>query len=153
MTNLIVAVAKNGVIGINNQLPWKISEDLRNFKKLTMGGVVVVGKNTAKSLPMLPGRDVIVLETGKTSFSDVKSKYANREIWIAGGAKVYETALSCDICDKAYITIIDREFDGDTYFPINEVMSNKKWKLMAEEALRQADPVVKLFIFNREVIQ
>lgn len=132
--SLIVAVSKNKVIGKNNSLPWHIPKDLARFKALTKGAVVIMGRNTYESLPegKLPGRYKIVLSTQISSDSEsffledtifvkgreealAEAAKLSKRIFICGGPAVYSEFL--DDCSQAYITYINKEFDGDTYFP------------------------------------
>lgn len=152
MINMIVAMASNGVIGKNNLLPWRIAEDLKCFKKLTMDGMLFVGKKTAQSLPNLQGREIVVLN--KNSFpqlSDIKNiaEISQKKIWIIGGAQIYNAALNTNIVDALYITKIDKEYDGDTYFPIDTINNSNGWILGSEEILRDNDPLTKLQIWNK----
>lgn len=151
MISYIIAVSKNGVIGKNGNLPWKITEDLKRFKTLTMGGVLFTGKKTAATLPKLPGREVIVLnrDTYPSIFDiqDIADK-DNKIAWIIGGGQVYESALAANIGNRVYLTIIDQEFEGDTYFNF-DLIYNSNWKLVSEEIIRNNDPIVKLQIWDR----
>lgn len=128
MISLIVAIAENNAIGKNNELLCHIPNDLKRFKKLTLGQCVVMGKRTWESLPRrpLPGRTNIVLtdnptdcfECGITAFSieDALQKCDHhQEIFIIGGGSVYRQFLP--IADKLYITHIHKKFDADTFFP------------------------------------
>lgn len=125
--SIIVAMSENRVIGINNQLPWHISEDLKRFKSITMGKPIVMGRKTWLSIGRpLPGRDNVVLTRNKQfraagcsiyhSFEDVVDHYqTEEEIMIIGGKAIYTIALP--ITQKLYITQIHRCFEGDTFFP------------------------------------
>jgi dihydrofolate reductase len=151
MINMIVAVSKNGVIGKDGALPWRIPEDLRAFKELTMGGILYVGKKTASTLPPLKGREVVVL--GRETFPtllDVKA--LNKPAWIIGGAAIYNAALELDIVDRIYVTLIDKEYDGDTFFSFEQLkkISALPWKLVSERILRENDPLVTLQEWSRE---
>lgn len=142
MINLIVAVSKNGVIGKDNTLPWRIPEDLKAFKELTMGGVLFVGKNTAQSLPPLKGREIIQLK--RETFIDVlQTDYNDRLKWIIGGATIYNAALELNLCDKVYLTLIDKEYDGDTFFS-HKQFALPNWKLVNERILKEQEPKVVL---------
>jgi dihydrofolate reductase len=126
--SIIAALSKNRVIGINNQLPWKIPEDLKRFKEITMGHPVVMGRKTFESIGKpLPGRKNIVLTRGEFKFPGVevvqtfdqaignaKSEVTD-ECFIIGGAQIYELALPK--IQKLYLTVIDKEVEGDAYFP------------------------------------
>ncbi len=124
--SIIVAMAQNRVIGKNNQLPWHLSEDLKHFKATTMGHPIAMGRKTYESIGKpLPGRENIILSrnphyqpTGTTviaSLDQLSSRDADQEIFIIGGAQIYEQALAQ--AEKLYLTLIEQEFDGDTYFP------------------------------------
>ena len=129
MISIIVAVAKNNVIGKNNQLIWHLPEDLKRFKALTYGHTILMGKNTFVSLGrVLPNRKHIVLYD-KTDFNVedenveivhslddfIKYRDIDEEVFVIGGAMVYGQMI--DYAEKLYITEIDEEFDGDVYFP------------------------------------
>ena len=125
--SLIVAKAKNGVIGKDNQLIWHLSDDLKRFKALTMGHPIIMGRKTFESLPkVLPGRTHYVL-TGNRSykvpegvllFHDAKELLAalpEGENFLIGGARMYEELLP--YVDTLYITEIEKDYEGDAYFP------------------------------------
>lgn len=104
----IIAKNKIGYIGLNGELPWKSKQDLEHFKKLTMGGKLLVGYTTAQKLPRLPGRDVIVDdETKKIDYDDID--------WCIGGKYTYEKF--CHLFTELHISVIDDETIGDTTFP------------------------------------
>ena len=116
IVNLIAAVGNQGQLGLNGILPWHCRDDLQWFKRMTMGGIVVVGWNTAQKLPNLPGRDVLVFDRN-ASFDGV-IKYAEqqgKDLWIAGGAKTYLAWL--DKVDRCYISRIDYSGEADVYMP------------------------------------
>ena len=126
MINLIVAYAKNRVIGANGRIPWFIKEELAHFKEVTMGSTLIMGRRTFEEIGRpLPGREIIVLSNSKEFIdNDVLTahsleealklaKYAN--IFIAGGASLYELVLP--MVQKMYITEIDLEVEGDRFFP------------------------------------
>lgn len=123
MAQLIAAVARNRVIGNNGQLPWHIPEDLRYFKHTTMGHALLMGRKTYASIGRpLPGRRMLVLSrntatipgvTVYTSLQDALREYPNA--FVIGGAEIY--AQSLPHVSKLFLTEIDREFEGDTFFP------------------------------------
>lgn len=135
MFSIIVAIGKNNEIGKNNKLLWHIPEDLKKFKKITLGKTVVMGKNTYESIGKpLPNKYNIVLTKNLKSFpnncnekleicdnfSKIVEKYKNsdEEVFIIGGAQVYRKALELGIVEKLYISHIDFSDDEvDTYFP------------------------------------
>jgi len=125
--SIIVAMTEDRVIGQNNQLPWHLSEDLKRFKKLTMGHTIVMGRKTFESIGrVLPGRKNIILsrdqnlkiEGGVVAHSleeAVQLSASEEEIFVIGGANLYEEALPA--ADKIYLTLIHQDFIGDAYFP------------------------------------
>ena len=137
MLSIIVAIAKNNVIGKDNKLIWHIPEDLKRFKRITTGKTIIMGRNTFLSLGrVLPERKHVVLTHLQETVSDdeqVKTVYSlddlkeyienDEENFVIGGAMMYKTLMP--YANKMYITEIDQEFDGDVYFP--EIDKNE-WK-------------------------
>ena len=126
MIALIVAYAKNRVIGNKGCIPWKIKGEQRRFKELTTGNVVIMGRRSFEEIgKALPNRTTIVVSTTKKftgencytagSLEEAIQLAGNRDVFISGGARLYEEALP--IVDKMYITEIDQVIDGDTFFP------------------------------------
>lgn len=132
--SIIVAMSKNRVIGYKNELPWHLPEDLKRFKKITMGHPIVMGRKTFESIGRpLPGRENIVITRNKdyqaegiTVIHDFNSilKYQNTndqrpttedEVFIIGGAEIFKLALPNT--NNVYLTLIHKEFEGDTFFP------------------------------------
>lgn len=121
----IAAMARNRVIGAGGGIPWHLPEDFRWFKRATLGGVVVMGRKTFQSLgKALPGRRNIVVSSSLvapgievlSSFEHLNpSHYAPTPVWIIGGAQIYEQALP--YCSDLYLSVVDAEPDGDTFFP------------------------------------
>ncbi|WP_049631715.1 dihydrofolate reductase [Cellvibrio sp. pealriver] len=125
---IIVAVAKNGVIGRNNQLPWHLPQDLKYFKSVTLGKPVIMGRKTYESIGRpLPGRFNIVItrnpewvaEGVKVAHSfgeavQVANGLGTSEAMIIGGAEIYKAALS--VVQRIYLTRVDLEPDGDAFF-------------------------------------
>jgi len=127
--SIIVAVAKNFAIGKNNRLLWHIPEDMKRVKKLTTDNVIIMGKNTYFSLPKrpLPGRINMVISDDLSddfegcvmaySLEDALAKMSeNKENFIFGGASLYRQFFP--MASRLYITIVHKEFDADTYFPV-----------------------------------
>ena len=125
---LIVAVARNGVIGKDGALPWHVSEDLKHFKKTTTGHVVIMGRNTHDSIGRaLPGRrNIVVTRTVGAIFPGCEAANSLEEAialarttdncpFIIGGASLYEEALP--FATELHLTTIDEDVEGDTYFP------------------------------------
>jgi dihydrofolate reductase len=119
IVSLIAALARNRVIGRENQLPWRLPEDLKRFKALTMGHPVLMGRKTSESIGKpLPGRLNLVVSRAGLSFDDALSKARDSgtdELFVIGGAQIYEKALP--LADRMYLTLIDSDVEGDAYFP------------------------------------
>lgn len=129
---LVVAVAKNGVIGNDNQLPWRLPADLKHFKALTWGKPIIMGRKTFQSIGRpLPGRDNIVISRSRrwdaggvavvpdldTAIAVAERAAAARgvaEIMVVGGAQIY--ALALPRAERIYLTEIDLAPPGDSYF-------------------------------------
>ena len=126
---IIVAVAKNNVIGKNNRLLWKLSDDLKHFKKVTMGHYIIMGRKTFESIGKpLSGRINIVITRNQNreiegvikkgsvkEAIDFAENQSQNEIFIIGGAEIYHQTIS--LADKIYYTRVDTEFEGDVFFP------------------------------------
>jgi dihydrofolate reductase len=126
---IIAAVARNGVIGIENRLPWQLPEDMKHFKALTTGHAVIMGRKTWESLPPkfrpLPGRRNIVVTRnagydapGATlagSLAEAAQAAGGATAFVIGGAEIYTQAL--ELADRLELTEVDAIFDGDAHFP------------------------------------
>ena len=143
--SIIVAMATNRVIGINNSLPWHISDDLKRFKQLTTGSTIIMGRKTYESIGnALPNRtnivvsrqknlhypDVIVCDSIEDAISQVDDRH---DIFIIGGAQIYEQALP--YANFMHVTHVDRDIKGDVFFP---EYNEKHWKIISAES-RQAE--------------
>lgn len=124
MISLIAAYAKNRVIGNNGRIPWKAEGEQKRFKALTTGNAVIMGRRTYEEIGRpLPDRLNIVISTTKSfngviTVKNLKSalEYAKgTDAFISGGARLYEEILP--IVDKMYITEVDLDIEGDTFFP------------------------------------
>lgn len=132
--SMIVARARNGVIGVDGDLPWRLSDDLKFFKETTKGHPIIMGRKTWESLPRkpLPGRDNLVLTRnrdflapGARVYSDLNAALESasslafakgvREVFIIGGASLYAEGLT--LANTLYITEVDVEIEGDAFFP------------------------------------
>jgi len=138
--SIIAAMDRNRVLGYKNDIPWHIPHDLRRFKRITSGHTIIMGRKTFESLPgPLPKRRTIVI-TSSTGYSapgievvksiedSIRIADKKHENFVAGGANIYEQFLP--FADKLYLTHIDAEYKGDTYFP---EIDYSKWKLIEEE--------------------
>ncbi len=126
--SFIVAIAQNNAIGCENKLLWHIPDDLKRFKRLTMGNTIVMGRSTYESLPFkpLPGRRNIVMTRNTTmefpgcivahSLDEaIELLDEVKENFIIGGAQIYEAFLP--YATKLILTIVHRDFTADTFFP------------------------------------
>ena len=140
MISIIVAASTTNVIGVQGELPWRLSNDLKRFKKITMGKPIVMGRLTYESIGRpLPGRQNIII-TRQTDFTGagcdvVASPEAARaaagdveEIMIIGGGEIY--ALFLPLADRIYLTRVHTEISGDAFFPQPE---DSEWRMSASE--------------------
>lgn len=143
---LIAAVASNGVIGVNGQLPWHLPEDLKHFKKLTLGHPVIMGRKTWESLRgPLPGRENIVV-TRRAGYEAPGAAVATSlegalalclgepVVFVIGGYQLFLESLP--IAAGLVLTEIKRDFAGDTWFP---EFDRSEWKETQREAHTAAD--------------
>lgn len=153
---LVVAMAENNVIGHNGKIPWKLSEDLKHFKELTMGCPIIMGRKTYESLPAsvrpLPGRTNIIISrnlkdaTGVNIFSDVgraltfakdDAKTLGRDkVFVIGGAEIYKLFLP--MANRLEVTHISGKFEGDVRFPDfkHEWKEKKREDKVSEDGLK-----------------
>ncbi|MDO8591904.1 MAG: dihydrofolate reductase [bacterium] len=136
MISILVAYSNNRVIGKANDLPWHIPADLKRFKGLTTGHTVIMGRKTYQSIVVhlghaLPDRrnivisnslndppnDIEVAHSLEEAIEMTKGDKTSQDIFIVGGERVFRDALQADIVDKIYATEIDKDVDGDVYFP------------------------------------
>ena len=134
MISLIVAFAKNNVIGKDGKIPWNIEGEQSRFKELTTNNIVIMGRKTFEEIYQklqkpLPNRiNIVISKTKKYDFENCftfdsldaaldfcKKNYPQKDIFISGGASLYKDALP--LVEKMYITEINLEVPGDTYFP------------------------------------
>jgi dihydrofolate reductase len=132
MIYLVAAVSMNGVIGVENKLIWNLPHDLKRFKEITTDQVVVMGRKTHESIGRaLPNRLNVVLSNNLKwnnllghncvvcySIEEVLERFKHRDLYVIGGGEIYKMFLP--LADKIYLTQIDKEFDGDTFFPVIE---------------------------------
>jgi len=123
--SIIVAMSKNRVIGKDNTMPWHLSDDLKNFKSITMGKTIIMGRLTYESIGKpLPGRNNIILSRSlthstvpvyKTINDALQSVKNEEEVFIIGGQDIYSQTI--DLATRIFITKIDEIIQGDKYFP------------------------------------
>jgi dihydrofolate reductase len=122
----IAAVSQNGVIGKQGDLPWRIPGELKWFKKITMGHIIVMGRKTWDSLPgALPGRENWILSRSNlssencrtfNSFKQIEKEAGDRTVFIIGGGEIYSSFISK--CEELFITEVQQFIkDGDVFFP------------------------------------
>ncbi len=147
--SLIVAMSSNRVIGLDNKMPWHLSADLRKFKHITMGFPLIMGRKTFEAIGKpLPGRTNIIIsrnpnyhQDGCLVFTslDAALNHACRlsaQVFVIGGATLYEAVLP--LANELYLTEIQQEFAGDTFFPEINV---SEWREVAREEIAD-DPQV-----------
>tara|TARA_A200000113_G_scaffold204303_1_gene199893 strand:- start:1123 stop:1635 length:513 start_codon:yes stop_codon:yes gene_type:complete len=146
---MIAAMAKNRIIGADNDMPWHLPADLKHFKAITLGKAVIMGRKTYESIGRaLPGRpnivitsnadyslsDATVVDSPESAFEVAKALSSERgendEIMIIGGGTIYQSFL--DKADKLYLTHIDLAVQGDTQFP--DFNADGKWNEVFREA-------------------
>lgn len=138
--SIIVAVARDRVIGVNNTLPWHLPEDLKRFRALTMGHHIIMGRKTYESLGrLLPGRTTVVVSRSK-DYAVPGALVANTleqalalcgddpEVFVIGGAQLYQEGLR--LANRMYLTEIDAVYDGDAHFPEYD---RRVWREIARE--------------------
>jgi dihydrofolate reductase len=125
--SIIVAYAANRVIGKDGKMPWHLSEDLKRFRQLTMGHHIIMGRKTWESISrLLPGRKHIIISRNPgynvpgakvvdSLDAAIAAARGDSEIFVIGGREIY--AMVLPIADRILVTEIDREYEGDTFFP------------------------------------
>jgi dihydrofolate reductase len=144
---IIVAMASNRTIGVNNTLPWRCPEDLKRFKSLTMGHHMIMGRKTFDSIGRpLPGRTTVVLsrDPGLNVEGCVMARSlpealdacaGDSEVFIVGGAEIY--AQSLEMADTLYLTEIQQDVEGDAHFP---QFDRSVWREVSREKHAQETP-------------
>lgn len=154
MLSIIVAVARNGVIGDKNALLWHISEDMRFFRRTTSGHPVIMGRKTYESLGRpLPNRQNVVISRttqeieGCTVVGSLEQAIAlfpaEEEVFIIGGAQIY--ALALEVADRFYLTRVEHDYEGDTSFP---AWDESKWRLLSREVFESGEKYPYPFAFE-----
>ena len=144
---IIVAMASNRTIGLDNTLPWRIPEDLKHFKALTMGHHMIMGRKTFESIGRpLPGRTTVVVSRGRNlkidgcivahSLAEALAACASDpEVFVVGGADIYAQALG--LAGTLYITEIQQDIAGDAWFP---EFDRGAWQETSREKRSQSEP-------------
>lgn len=154
MINIIAAVAKNQVIGKDNKLPWHIQEDLSYFRNITQNSILIMGKNTYQSINRpLKDRFIIVVSHNRIDTSsfehwssdidsalkfatDLQNKNDFSSIFICGGQQIYQQTI--DMAEKLYITHINRDFEGNKFFP---KIDKNEFSLSSKKSMISADGI------------
>ena len=146
IVSLVVAMTKNRVIGRNNEIPWRLTDDLKFFKRITMGKPILMGRNTYESIGKpLPGRPNIIITRnpdyeveGAHVVNTVEEAFAlatqltspdeDAEIAVIGGAQIFQKVLP--VADRIYLTLLNTEMEGDVFFP---EFPRQDWQEVARE--------------------
>ena len=140
--SIIVAMSQNSVIGLRNELPWHISEDLKNFKKITLNHSVIMGRKTYQSIgkPLKDRNNIVISRDTSLKIDGVEVVNSlekailktdeSSEIFIIGGQQIYSIALP--LATHMYITKVNGIFDGDAFFPD---YIEDEWREIAREDL------------------
>lgn len=143
MICIIAATSKNNALGKENKLLWHLPKDFKFFKDTTFGHPIIMGRKTFESLPKaLPGRTNIVV-TGDRNYAKEGAvivhsiedaikigRSEDKDIFICGGGQIYKESLEKNLVDKMYITEVDTEIDGDTFFP---TFDKDAWEISKKE--------------------
>jgi len=139
--SLIVAMSLNRVIGREGDLPWRLSADLKQFRKLTTGHAILMGRKTYDSIgrPLPQRRSIVItrneqyrpagVETAGSLEEAIQLVGNDDEVFIIGGGAVYEQALP--LADRLYVTLVEAEVEGDTFFPPTD---HAQWRIVSDEA-------------------
>ncbi|WP_176036893.1 dihydrofolate reductase [Brucella tritici] len=168
IVSIIVAAAENGVIGRDNDMPWRLSTDLKRFKALTLGKPVIMGRRTWESIGRpLPGRPNIVVTRDKEFRTEGASIVGSleeaialgqklafdlglREVCIIGGGKIYAEALP--LADRIHLTRVLAEIDGDTHFP---EIDPQIWCVISQEDVPAGDKdshPTRYFVYEKRAV-
>lgn len=146
MLSLIAAVGKNNELGKNNKLLWHLPDDLKRFKELTTGHIIIMGRKTFESLPkILPNREHLILTRNKSYHVEddrvtiyhsidnlINSLDEGKENFVIGGGEIYRLFLP--YVEKIYLTRVDQDFEADTFFP---VLDHSQWQVIEETPGKQ----------------
>lgn len=161
--SLVFATSTNGIIGSDNQIPWKCSADLLEFKRITLGGTVIMGRKTWESLPIkpLPGRENIVITRDMNyiaegaivvhSVEDAISHANNYNLFFIGGAQIYEQAAK--YAHTLYRTVIGVEVQGDAFAPSDEKLTELGFVHLAHTVglpSKAGEPSATLEVYKRK---
>ena len=164
--SIIVAISKNQVIGKNNQLIWNLPKDMKYFMDTTMNTTVIMGRKNYESIPKkyrpLKNRNNVIITRNKSykaegclvvnsieesleSLRNVK----NKEVFVIGGGEIYKKFLEKGLIDRMYITHIDEQFDGDTFFPEINYDSWQSSELLNHKKDESNPHDFKIMVYNK----
>jgi len=138
---IIAAVASNGVIGYRKRMPWHLPEDLKRFRQLTLGHAVIMGRRTFESIgaPLAGRENIVITRSPDWTRSDCHAAHsleaalaavrARQDAFVIGGAEIY--ALALPIASRLHITEIERDFEGDAFFP---EFDRSRWRETSRES-------------------
>jgi dihydrofolate reductase len=145
--NIIYAISENGVIGKDNGIPWRLSNDLKRYKSLTINKPIIMGRKTFESIgrPLPKRRNIVITRNQAYQAEGIEVVHSLKEaldlcandpqVWIVGGAGIYQEAIQQGIVDHIYETLVHAEVEGDTF--MNEP-DEAIWELFEIDA-QQAD--------------
>lgn len=157
--SLIVAMAKNRVIGANNQIPWHLPNELKLFKTLTMGHHIVMGRKTYESIGrLLPGRTTVIVTRQRDyavqgaiiahSMTDaLDACEGDEEAFVIGGADLFREAMA--IADRLYLTIVDAEPTGDVFMPELDMSAWRETSSQTFERDEKHEHAYRSLVFDR----
>lgn len=148
IVSIIVAVAENGVIGKNNRLLWRLRDDMKNFKRLTTGHYILMGRKTFESIgkPLKDRTNIVITRNAAFSFPGVvtagsadhalqyAADHGQHEVFVIGGAEIYRELLP--VTGKIYFTRVKAVPDGDVYFP---ELDWNEWNIVRKEMFLKSD--------------
>ena len=145
--NAIYAISENGVIGKDNEIPWRLSNDLKRYKSLTIDKPIIMGRKTFESIgkPLPRRRNIVITRNQEFQAGGIEVAHSLEEalvlcqndpqVWIVGGAGIYQEAMKKGLINYIYETLVHAEIEGDTFFSIPD---EDKWEIVEVDS-RQAD--------------
>lgn len=165
MVNIIVAISDNNAIGKDNKLLFKLKKDLEHFKEITSNNIVIMGRKTFESIgKTLPNRinviltkdekyglnitdDILIYNDIEDAINEMQKQYPNKEIFLIGGAQIYQQALDKNIVDRLYMTKIKKVIDdADAYFP--DINYREDWSIT--DVKRYFEKGIEYFIYQAD---
>ena len=164
--SIIVAISKNQVIGKNNQLIWNLPKDMKYFMDTTMNTTVIMGRKNYESIPKkyrpLKNRNNVIITRNKSykaegclvvnsieeSMESLRN-IENKEVFVIGGGEIYKKFLEKGLIDRMYITHIDEQFDGDTFFPEINYDSWQSSELLNHKKDESNPHDFKIMVYNK----